>query len=209
MSFINKENAMKKSTVLITLGVLVGLVVILFLWATGIYNSLVSLDEGVKQSWSQVENQYQRRLDLIPNLVETVKGYAEHESDVFRQVTEARSNVGKLTMTPEMLNDPQAMQKFQEAQAGISSALSRLLAVAENYPNLKANENFMQLQQQLEGTENRIAVERKRFNEVVQEYNTKIRRFPAAMLAGMFGFREKAYFQAEPGAEKAPKVSFK
>jgi LemA protein len=200
---------MKKSTVLIILGAIVGLVLIVVMWATGIYNSLVSLDEGVKQSWSQVENQYQRRLDLIPNLVETVKGYAAHESSVFIQVTEARSNVGKLTVTPEILNDPRAMQKFQEAQAGLSSALSRLLAVAENYPTLKANENFMQLQQQLEGTENRIAVERKRFNEVVQEYNTRIRRFPAAMLAGMFGFTQKAYFEAEAGAEKAPGVSFK
>jgi LemA protein len=174
----------------------------------GMYNSLVKLDEGVNQSWAQVQNQYQRRLDLIPNLVETVKGYATHESQVFTDVAEARASVGKLQMTPEILNNPQTFQRFQEAQAGLTSALSRLLAVAENYPQLKANENFLQLQSQLEGTENRIATERRRFNEVVQDYNVKVRSFPTSMLAGMFGFGQKAYFQAEPGAEKVPKVKF-
>jgi LemA protein len=147
-------------------------------------------------------------VDLIPNLVEVVKGYAQHESSVFEEVAEARSNVGKLTITPEILNDPQLFQKFQQAQAGISSALSRLLAVAENYPQLKANENFLQLQSQLEGTENRIATERRRFNEVVQDYNVRVRSFPTSIVASMFGFGQKAYFQAEAGAEKSPKVKF-
>lgn len=197
-----------KKTAVIILAALVVVVLLIVMWVSGVYNSLVTLDEGVNQAWSQVENQYQRRLDLIPNLVETVKGYAEHERSVFQQVTEARANVGKITITPEILNDPQAFQRFQDAQSGLSSALSRLLAVAENYPNLKANENFLQLQSQLEGTENRISVERKKFNEVVQQYNTTIRRFPTAILAGMFGFGSKAYFQAEAGAERAPKVSF-
>ncbi|HUN66130.1 MAG TPA: LemA family protein [Bacteroidota bacterium] len=201
---------MKRSTIII-LSVLGGLILLALLiggWITGMYNTLVKLDEGVNQSWAQVQNQYQRRLDLIPNLVETVKGYAEHESNVFTEVAEARSSVGKLQVTPEILNNPQTFQKFQEAQAGLTSALSRLLAVAENYPQLKANENFLQLQSQLEGTENRIAVERQRFNQVVQEYNTRIRTFPTAVFAGMFGFSQKAYFQAEAGADKAPKVKF-
>ncbi len=201
---------MQKKTIII-LAVIGGILLIglmLFGWVTGMYNSLVKLDEGVKSAWAQVQNQYQRRLDLIPNLVATVKGYAEHESEVFEKVAEARSSVGKLQVTPEILNDPQAFQKFQEAQSGLSSALSRLLAVAENYPLLKANENFMQLQAQLEGTENRISVERKRFNEIVQDYNTRVRMFPTAMFAGMFGFGQKAYFQAEAGAEKAPQVKF-
>ncbi len=201
---------MKRSTIIILTiaGVFILLAFGLFSWVTGMYNSLVRLDEGVKQAWSQVENQYQRRLDLIPNLVETVKGYAEHEKSVFDDVADARSNVGKLQVTPEILNNPETFRKFQEAQTGLSSALSRLLAVAENYPNLKANENFLQLQSQLEGTENRIAVERKRFNEIVQDYNTRVRTFPASMLAGMFNFGQKAYFQAEPGAETVPKVKF-
>jgi LemA protein len=191
---------------------ILGAVVILGLlvvgWLTGMYNSLVKLDESVSQSWAQVQNQYQRRLDLIPNLVETVKGYATHEKDVFTEVAEARASVGKLVVTPEVLNNPQTFQKFQQAQGELSSALSRLLAVAENYPQLKANENFLQLQNQLEGTENRITTERRRFNEVVQEYNVRVRTFPTSIFAGMFGFGQKQYFQAEPGAEKAPKVKF-
>jgi LemA protein len=201
---------MKKSTIIIlsVVGGIILLALLLFGWITGMYNSLVKLDEGVKQSWAQVENQYQRRVDLIPNLVEVVKGYASHEKEVFEKVAEARSSVGKLQLTPEILNDPQMFQKFQQAQAGISGALSRLLAVAENYPQLKANENFLQLQAQLEGTENRIAVERRRFNEVVQEYNMKVRTFPTNFFAGMFGFGQKQYFQAEAGADKVPKVKF-
>ncbi len=201
---------MKKGTIIL-LAVLGGLLLLafgIFSWGTGVYNSLVKLDEGVNQAWAQVQNQYQRRLDLIPNLVSTVKGYAEHEKEVFEKVAEARSSVGKLQVTPEVLKDPQAFKQFQEAQSGLSSALSRLLAVAENYPQLKANENFMQLQAQLEGTENRIAVERKRFNEVVQDYNVRVRVFPASFIAGMMGFGQKQYFQADEGAERAPKVQF-
>jgi LemA protein len=201
---------MSKTTIIVlaVLGVIVLFAISIIAWGTGIYNSLVSIDEGTKQAWGQVQNQYQRRSDLIPNLVETVKGYATHESSVFEEVAAARSSVGKLQVTPDILNNPQMFQKFQEAQAGISSALSRLLAVAENYPTLKANENFLQLQAQLEGTENRIAVERKRFNEVIQDYNIKVRSFPTSILAGIFGFGQKVYFQAEPGADKAPKVKF-
>jgi LemA protein len=201
---------MQKKTIII-LSVLGGIVLIAFMlfgWFVGMYNGLIKLDEGVKQAWAQVENQYQRRYDLIPNLVNTVKGYATHESDVFESVAEARAGVGKLQVTPEILNNPQTFQKFQEAQASLSSALSRLLAVAENYPQLKANENFLQLQAQLEGTENRIAVERKRFNEVTQDYNVRVRVFPTNFIAGMYGFGQKAYFQPEPGAEKAPQVKF-
>jgi LemA protein len=201
---------MKKSTIVI-LSVIGGLLLLAFLlvgWVTGMYNSLVKLDEGVNQAWAQVQNQYQRRADLIPNLVEVVKGYAAHEKEVFENVAEARSSVGKMQITPEILNNPQLFQKFQEAQSNLGSWLSRLMAVAENYPQLKANENFMQLQTQLEGTENRIAVERMKFNQVVQEYNVKVRTFPASIFAGMFGFGQKQYFQAEAGTDKAPKVKF-
>jgi LemA protein len=201
---------MKKSTIVI-LSVIGGLLLLAFLlvgWVTGMYNSLVKLDEGVNQAWAQVQNQYQRRVDLIPNLVEVVKGYAAHEKEVFEKVAEARSSVGKMQVTPEILNNPQLFQKFQEAQSNLGSWLSRLMAVAENYPQLKANENFLQLQTQLEGTENRIAVERMKFNQVVQEYNVKVRTFPTSIFAGMFGFGQKQYFQAEPGADKAPKVKF-
>jgi len=201
---------MKRSTIII-LAVVGGLLIIclsLFGWATGMYNSLVTLNETVNQAWAQVQNQYQRRADLVPNLVETVKGYAQHESQVFIDVADARASVGKLTITPDVLNNPEAFRKFNEAQGALSSVLSRLMAVAENYPQLKANENFLQLQSQLEGTENRIAVERRRFNEVVQDYNVKVRTFPTMIFAGIFGFSQKQYFQAEPGAEKAPKVQF-
>ena len=201
---------MKRGTI-ITLAVLGGLLLIclsLYGWVRGTYNGLVTGDETVKQAWSQVQNQYQRRADLIPNLVETVRGYATHESQVFTDVADARSSVGRLTVTPDVLNNPQAFQKFQEAQGALSGALSRLLAVAENYPQLKANENFLQLQSQLEGTENRISVERKRFNEMIQDYNVRVRTFPASIIAGMFGFGQKQYFQAEEGAQTAPKVKF-
>ena len=177
-------------------------------WGFGVYNKLVSYDENVKQSWGQVENQYQRRYDLIPNLVETVKGYAKHEADVFEKVAEARSSVGKLTVTPEVLDNPQVFKRFQQAQDALSSALSRLLAVSENYPDLKANQNFLALQAQLEGTENRIAVERRRFNEAVQSYNTLVRRMPAGIIASFAGFRERPYFEAVQGANVAPKVQF-
>ncbi|MGE5429815.1 MAG: LemA family protein [Syntrophomonadaceae bacterium] len=189
-------------------GVILVIIIGLVMWGVGVYNSLVSLNESVNQSWSQVENQYQRRADLIPNLVNTVKGYANFEKEVLTRVTEARASVNQIKLTPEMLSDPQAFQRFQAAQGNLSSALSRLLVTVENYPNLKANENFLQLQAQLEGTENRIAVERMKFNQVVQEYNTRIKRFPAFIFANMAGFREKQYFKSAPGAESAPKVEF-
>jgi LemA protein len=190
------------------LGVFILLCLAIAGWGFGVYNKLVSYDENVKQSWGQVENQYQRRYDLIPNLVETVKGYAKHEADVFEKVAEARSSVGKLTVTPQVLEDPQAFKRFQQAQDGLSSALSRLLAVSENYPDLKANQNFLSLQAQLEGTENRIAVERRRFNEAVQGFNTLVRRMPAAIIASMTGFHERPYFEAVEGSNVAPKVQF-
>lgn len=172
------------------------------------YNTLVQLDENVNQAWSQVENQYQRRADLIPNLVNTVKGYAEFEKGVLTEVTEMRSKVGQIKLSAEDLSDEQKFKEFQDAQDKLSGALSRLLVVVENYPQLKANENFLALQTQLEGTENRISVERKKFNEAVQEYNTKIRTFPALITAKLFGFREKQYFKSVPGTEKAPDVNF-
>jgi LemA protein len=189
----------------------IALVVILVIIAIGListYNGLVKLEETVNQQWAQVENVYQRRADLIPNLVETVKGYAAHERETFAAVTEARSRATQMTVTPEVLEDPEAFARFQEAQDALGSALSRLMAVAENYPQLRANENFLALQSQLEGTENRITVERRRFNQVVQAYNTRIRRFPTNIFAGMFGFEKKVYFQAEAGAEEAPEVRF-
>ena len=177
-------------------------------WVISLNNNLVSLEQGVIQQWSQVENQYQRRADLIPNLVNTVKGYANFEKEVLTKVTEARAKVSQFNITPEVLNDPQAFAKFQTLQGELSGALSRLLVTVENYPELKANENFLQLQAQLEGTENRISVERKKFNESVQQYNTSIKKFPASFLAGMLGFKEKQYFTAVSGAENAPKVEF-
>jgi LemA protein len=195
-------------------GCLVALVVVAVvaigavMWGMGVYNSLVGLDEGVRSAWSQVESQYQRRADLIPNLVNTVKGYAQQEKDVLLGVTEARAKVGQITVTKDVLEDPNAFSKFQAAQDQLSGALSRLLAVAENYPNLKSNENFMALQTQLEGTENRIAVERNRYNTTVQTYNTTIRRFPGSLIAGFTGFREKQYFKSKEGSENAPEVKF-
>lgn len=181
---------------------------ILVVWGVSTYNKIVGLDEAVRSGWSQVESQYQRRYDLIPNLVETVKGFAKQEREVLENVVNARAKVGQMTVTPEVLNNPEAFSRFQAAQDGLSSALSRLLAVVENYPTLKSNENFLQLQSQLEGTENRIAVARNRFNENVQEYNTTIRRFPGSMVAGFGDFQEAEYFKAETGAEEAPNVKF-
>jgi len=168
---------------------------------------MVTLEEGVDAAWSQVENVYQRRADLIPNLVATVKGYAEHEQETFTAVTEARSKVGSINMEG-LTNNPAALQQFQQAQGQLSSALSRLMVVVERYPELKANQNFLDLQTQLEGTENRIAVERNRYNKSAQAFNTIIRRFPGSVYAGLFGFQRKAYFEAESGAETAPKVEF-
>ena len=180
-------------------------VVVIFFYAT--YNGFVNKEEGLKTAWSNVETQYQRRADLIPNLVNTVKGYAAHESQTFEAVTEARAKATSINLSADDLT-PEKLAEFQQAQQKVGSALGRLIAVAEQYPDLKANQNFLELQAQLEGTENRISVERKRFNEVAQTYNTYIRSFPSNILAGMFGFQPKAYFTAETGAEKAPKVEF-
>ncbi len=193
---------------LIVVGLLILFSLGIIMWGTGIYNNFVQQDEGIKGAWSQVENQYQRRYDLIPNLVETVKGFASQEQKVLIGVTEARAKVGQMKVTPEVLNDPQNFKQFQQAQDNLSGALSRLMVVVEQYPQLKSDKNFLELQAQLEGTENRIAVERKRYNEVVQTYNTSVRVFPRSMIAGMFGFQQKPYFEAETGAEKAPKVNF-
>jgi LemA protein len=176
--------------------------------AWGSYNSFITEQQNVESKWAQVQNVYQRRADLIPNLVATVKGYAAHESDVLQAVTASRSQVGSIKMTPEILNNPAEFQKFQQAQAGLTSALSRLMLVVERYPDLKANQNFLELQSQLEGTENRITVERMRFNEAAQTYNTKILRFPAKIFAGLFGFEKKEFFQSAPGSDKAPTVDF-
>ncbi|NCS87642.1 MAG: LemA family protein [Ignavibacteria bacterium CG2_30_36_16] len=177
-------------------------------WGIGAYNNLVNLNETVIGSWSQVENLYQRRADLIPNLVNTVKGYADFEKQVLTDVTEARARVSQMTVTPEVLNDPQAFQRFEQSQSQLTGALSRLLVTVENYPELKANEGFLQLQSQLEGTENRITVGRRQFNQTVQEYNTTIKRFPTTFIAGLFGYYQKEYFKAAPGSDVVPKVEF-
>jgi LemA protein len=196
------------------IGIAVAAVVVLAIigscsFYTTTYNNIVTQSEAVDSSWAQVENQYQRRYDLIPNLVATVKGYAAHEADVLTQVTEARSRAGGvLNVSDDILNDPEAFRRFQDAQSELGSALQRLLVVSENYPELKANENFLALQDQLEGTENRIAVERNRFNEAVRNYNSYIRRIPQMWIAGMSGFRQKAYFTADSRAQNAPEVSF-
>jgi LemA protein len=193
------------------LGCLAALVVVgllLFFWVQSTYNGVVALEQDVTAKWAQVQNVYQRRADLVPNLVATVKGYAAHEREVLEAVTESRSKVGSIRVDQNMLNSPAEMAKFQQAQDSLGSALSRLLLVVERYPDLKANQNFLELQSQLEGTENRIAVERKRFNESAQAYNTRIKQLPTNMLAGFFSFKEKAYFEAAPGSEKAPVVDF-
>jgi LemA protein len=180
----------------------------LFLWGTGVYNRLVGLDEGVKTAWSQVENTYQRRADLIPNLVKTVEGAADFERETLTEVIEARAKATQVQITPQDLTNPEALARYQQAQDSLSSALSRLMVVVERYPELKANQNFIQLQDELAGTENRIAVERKRFNEVAQGYNTTRRSFPTSLIAQWFGFGEAAYFEAAEGAEQAPQVEF-
>jgi LemA protein len=172
------------------------------------YNSLVSSEENIKSAWAQVENQYQRRADLIPNLVKTVEGAADFEKSVLTEVTELRSKVGQTKLSVDDLNDPEKFQQYQAAQDKLSSALSRLLVVTENYPQLRSNDNFLQLQSQLEGTENRISVERKKFNEAVQTFNTSVRSFPTVITAKLFGFKEKPYFKGKEGSENAPDVNF-
>jgi len=191
----------------IILAVVVVIVLIIYSSFKGSYNTMVTMDESVTASWAQVENVYQRRADLIPNLVNTVKGYASHEKGTLEAVIEARSKATSVNIDPSNM-DAQQLEQFQEAQAGLSSALSRLMVVVEQYPDLKANQNFLDLQAQLEGTENRIAVERRKFNETARSFNTYIRKFPKNLYASMFGFEKKAYFEAEKGAEKAPEVSF-
>ena len=196
---------MKKGCIgLIVLGVIA---LALFGWVKNSYNGLVKDQESVETAWAQVENVYQRRADLIPNLVETVKGYAKHEQETLEGVIEARANATKVTIDPSNMT-PEDLKKYQEAQGEVTNALSRLIAVSESYPDLKANQNFLELQNQLEGTENRIAVERNKFNEVAREYNTKRRTFPTNIIAGIYGFGDKPYFQAQEGADKAPKVDF-
>ena len=182
-------------------------VVLLLLWGVGSYNGLVGMDETVQTRWADVETQYQRRADLIPNLVSTVKGYATHEQKTLTDVMQARSQATQVKVDPTNIT-PEQMAKYQKAQGDVSQALGRLLMVAENYPQLKANENFLELQSQLEGTENRINVARRDFNGAAKEYNTAIRRFPRSIIAGVCGFDKYAYFEAEAGAEKAPEVKF-
>jgi LemA protein len=193
---------------IIALVVLAVVVLAVGAWAVGIYNGLVGLDQNVNEKWAQVQNVYQRRADLIPNLVETVKGFAAQERTVLTQVIEARARASSIQLTPEALNDPKAMERFQAAQAQLSGALSRLLVTVERYPELKSNQNFLSLQSQLEGTENRIAVERRRFNEAVREYNTRLSLFPGTVVARLAGFRPKAFFEAAPDAATPPKVKF-
>jgi LemA protein len=200
---------MMKKGCLVVLGAIVLIVVMLVIYGVKSYNGMVTLDEKVKAAWGQVENVYQRRFDLIPNLVATVQGYAAHEKETFQAVTEARAKVGGVfNISQEVLSNPEVFQKFQAAQSSLTGALQRLMAVSENYPELKANENFLNLQSQLEGTENRIAQERRHFNQVAQEYNTFIKRFPRVIIANLAGFREKAYFKAMEEAQTAPKVQF-
>jgi len=204
------QSPKKKYGLLGCLGIIVLVVIIAALSGIGTYNSLVKLDQAVRSQWAQVENVYQRRADLVPNLVETVKGAANFEKETFTAVTEARSKVGQVRLDEKSINNPEAFAKFQQAQDGLSSALSRLMVVVEKYPELKATQNFRDLQSQLESTENRITVERMRFNESAQKFNTKRMSFPTVLIAGIFGsrFAEKPYFKAQPGAETAPKVKF-
>jgi len=204
-----KNNISFKMGCIIILIVLVIGAVILVLAGIRMYNSMVTLDEQVNEKWSQVQNVYQRRLDLVPNLVNTVKGYASHERETLQAVTEARAKAGgMINVGQEALENPELFKQFQAAQSELSSALQRLMVVVERYPDLKASQNFLALQNQLEGTENRIAVERRRFNEAARDYNTYIRKFPRAFLARIFGFESKNYFEADTEAQTAPKVEF-
>lgn len=193
---------MKKSTIIIIV-----VVALLAIWGVSGYNGLVTMDENVSGQWSNVETQYQRRADLIPNLVNTVKGYASHEKETLESVVEARSKATQMTVDANDLT-PEKLAEYQKAQGAVTSALGKLLAITENYPDLKANQNFLDLQTQLEGTENRIAVERRKFNDAAQQFNTYIKMFPRNLLAGMFGFAPIGYFEAQPGSEVAPKVEF-
>jgi LemA protein len=195
----------KKSWIIIGIIIIFGLIV--YSSFKNSYNKMVQMEQSVEEQWSQVETQYQRRADLIPNLVSTVKGYAEHEKETFQQVAESRSQAASTDINANNLS-PEKLQQFQQAQGALSSALSRLMVVVERYPQLKANQNFRDLQAQLEGTENRISVARRRFNQSVQQYNTYIKQFPQTFYANLFGFEEKAYFESQEGAEQAPEVQF-
>lgn len=197
---------MKKGC-LIAIAVVAVIAIALFGWVKNTYNGLVSSQESVNKAWADVENVYQRRADLIPNLVNTVKGYAAHEKETLEAVLKARAEATSVKIDPSNL-DEEALQRFQQAQGELSGALSRLIAVQEAYPDLKANQNFLELQSQLEGTENRITVERKNFNAIAQQYNTEVRTFPAVIIANVMGFQQKPYFKAEAGSEKAPTVDF-
>jgi LemA protein len=196
---------MKKSTIILIS--VASVFAILIMWGVSGYNGLVTAQEEVNSQWSNVESQYQRRADLIPNLVSTVKGYATHESSTLEGVVAARAKATQISVNAESLT-PEKLQQYQAAQGQVSSALGKLLMISENYPDLKANQNFLELQAQLEGTENRIAVERGRFNEMAKEYNLTIRRFPRSILAGIFDFGKKPYFEAEKASATAPKVQF-
>ena len=191
--------------VLVVLGILV---VVLVGWAVSVNNQLVRLEQDVNEKWAQVQNVYQRRADLIPNLVETVRGFAAQERTVLEEVTRARAAATGIQLTPEALSDPQALERFRAAQGELGGALSRLLVVVERYPELRSNQNFLALQSQLEGTENRIAIERRRYNEAVREYNTRLRLFPGSLVAAVAGFRPKAFFEASPDAATPPRVKF-
>ena len=193
---------MKKSVI-----ILIAVVAVIIIWAISAYNGLASMDENVSSQWANVETQYQRRADLIPNLVNTVKGYASHEENTLTEVVNARAKATQMQLNIDQL-DEAALKKLSNIQGELSSALSRLMAISENYPDLKANQNFLDLQAQLEGTENRIAVERRKFNDVARSYNAFILQFPRNLVAGMFGFTSKPYFEANAGAENAPKVEF-
>lgn len=193
---------MNKATIIV-----LAVVAVVVIWAIAGYNGLVKADEAVSTAWSNVENQYQRRADLIPNLVNTVKGYAAHEKETFDAVVAARTRATQITVDADNMT-PEKLQEYQEAQGAVGAALSRLIAISEAYPDLKANQNFKELQAQLEGTENRISVERRNFNNAAKEYNTSIRTFPRNILAGMFGFEKRPYFEAKDGAENVPSVNF-
>ena len=193
---------MKKSTI-----GLIAVIAVIAIWLVSVYNGMVGLDEGVNTAWANVETQYQRRADLIPNLVNTVKGYAQHEQETFEAVVNARSKATSITIDPSNVT-PEKLQEFQQAQGELASALGRLIAISESYPDLKASEQFKELQAQLEGTENRINVARTNFNKEAQKYNTTIRTFPRNLFAGMLGFTQRAYFEADAGASQAPTVQF-
>lgn len=197
---------MKKGWIIF--GVIIALIVVAFIWVKNSYNDFITLDEEVKKGWAFVQSDYQRRYDLIPNLVETVQGAAAQEKSIFIGVAEARAKVGQIVVTDEVLNNPESFKRFQQAQDGLGAALSRLLAVSENYPALKTNENFLNLQAQLEGTENRIKKSRDDYNNIVKDFNVRIRQFPANMLSGFFGFYPKSMFEASADAQNAPKVDF-